>query len=281
MSSNPSSSSVPRRTVVSGLLAGAAFTATACSSASTPPAPPPTTTAPPPSNPTGPDGASATAAVHASTPATSATPAVLTTPGADIRSGPATVPRAALTFHGAGDLTLAHAALDLLAARGARVTVFAVGSWLAATPSIGREIVAAGHALGNHTWSHPTLTHLGLAAATDEVRRGADAVAAAVGTAGALFRPSGTPSSTATIRAAALAAGYARSISYDLDSLDYTDPGAAAVVATVTAALHPGAIISLHLGHRHTIAALPRILDALAGAQLQPVTVPDLLHGVA
>ncbi|MDQ5841198.1 MAG: polysaccharide deacetylase family protein [Chloroflexota bacterium] len=40
------------------------------------------------------------------------------------------------------------------AAHDARVTVFAVGQWLAGTPSLGPQIMAAGHELGNHTWSH-------------------------------------------------------------------------------------------------------------------------------
>ncbi len=264
---------IPRRTLVAGLVVGAAFAASACTSAG------PTTPAGTNPRPSVPAVSPTPNVTYTLTGGETTAPAVLTTPGADIRNGPATEAAVALTFHGAGDLALAHAALDVLASRGARVTVFAVGSWLSATPSIGREIVAAGHALGNHTWSHPTLTHLGLAAATDEVRRGADAVAAAVGSAGMLFRPSGTPSSTATIRSAALSVGYARSISYDLDSLDYTDPGADAVVSTVTAALHRGAIVSLHLGHRETVMALPKILDALDAAQLRPVTVPDLLRG--
>ena len=221
-----------------GGVVGAGALLGACDSA------PPTT---PTSTPTGssrpPSSAASSAATTsasptATTPTAAATPAVLSTPGPDIASGPSTTAAVALTFHGAGDVALAHQVLSLLQQRGAKVTVFAVGTWLAATPSIGRDIVSEGHALGNHTWSHPTLTHLGLAAATDEVKRGADAVAASVGHAGLLFRPSGTPTSTATIRAAAASAGYARSISYDLDSLDYTDPGADAVVRTVTAGLH-------------------------------------------
>ena len=58
------------------------------------------------------------------------------------------------------------------------VTVFAVGTWLSDHPELGRAIVAAGHDLGNHTWSHQTLPRLSSAAATAEIQQGAKAVAA-------------------------------------------------------------------------------------------------------
>ncbi|MDQ2755503.1 MAG: polysaccharide deacetylase family protein [Actinomycetota bacterium] len=276
----PRDHELQRRSVLSGLVAGAALAVGACTSAGedTQRSGAPATATPATRATTGPDAPTATGPSSATTSA--GVPTVLLTSGPDIATGPATSSGVALTFHGAGDIATAHAVLDVLRARGARVTVFAVGTWLDTTPSLGREIVAAGHALGNHTWSHPVLTRLDLAAATDEVRRGADAVAAAVGTPGLLFRPSGTPTSTATIRAAAAAAGYHRSISYDVDSLDYTDPGADAVVANVAAGVHPGAIVSLHLGHPGTLTALPRLLDLLATRRLRAVTVPELLGAV-
>jgi len=119
----------------------------------------------------------------------------------------------ALTFHGAGPADLTQRVLSIVAARGGRITVFAVGRWLEQNLDLGRAILAAGHDLGNHTWSHRVMTRLGPAVAHREVQRGADAVAAVRGRPGSLFRPSGTPSSTATIRAEARAAGYQRCVS--------------------------------------------------------------------
>jgi peptidoglycan/xylan/chitin deacetylase (PgdA/CDA1 family) len=122
---------------------------------------------------------------------------------------------------------------------------------------------------------------LDAAATRREVEQGANAVAASVGAAGLLFRPSGTQTSTPTIRAAALAAGYARCVSYDVDPLDYTDPGASAVQSRTLAEVRPGSIVSLHLGHQGTIDALPGILRGLADKGLAAVTVTRLLTGVA
>ncbi len=202
---------------------------------------------------------------------------VLSVSGPDIVTGPTVVSAVALTFHGAGDPNLTAQALSITAASGAKVTVFAVGQWLAANPSLGRDIVAAGHDLGNHTWSHQPMTSLTLVQATDEIRRGADAVTKAVGSAGLLFRPSGTPHSTPSITAAARTVGYRRCVSYDVDPVDYADPGAELVRTRTLSAVRSGSIVSLHLGHQGTITALPGILAGLRARGLAAVTMTQLL----
>ena len=64
-------------------------------------------------------------------------------------------------------------------------------------------------------------------------------------------------------------------LSYDVDSRDFTDPGAVVIrrnVASVTA----GSVVSLQLGHRGTLDALPGVLDDLAARGLRPVTASAL-----
>ena len=95
-------------------------------------------------------------------------------------------------------------------------------------------------------------------AADVEIRRGADALRKATGSTGWWFRPSGTPHSTATIRAAASRSGYQQCVSYDVDPQDYLNPGAAQVVTRTLGQVQPGSIVSLHLGHAGTVRALPR-----------------------
>lgn len=229
---------------------------------------------------TGPTG-SATATAGG-TSSTSAAPAkgrdtVLSTAGPDISSGPRDVQAVALTFHGAGVPARTSAVLEIARAHDAHLTVFAVGQWLQANPGLGKAILAAGHDLGNHTWSHQPMRHLSASEADAEVSRGAAQVAAVRGTAGLLFRPSGTPTSTPVIRAAARTAGYLRCISYDVDPQDYLDPGAAAVESRTLAAVRAGSIVSLHLGHEGTVAALPGILAGLRSRGLRAVTVTELL----
>lgn len=224
-----------------------------------------------------PSGA-ASSASPAPGPGTSGAPGLLQEAGPDITNGPTTGTAVALTFHGAGDATLTAQALQIASAAGAHLTVFAVGQWLSANPSLGRDIVAAGHDLGNHTWSHQTMTRLTPAQATQEVSDGARAVAAVLGgSPGLLFRPSGTPTSTATIRAAALGSGYQRCISYDVDPEDYLDPGSQAVLTRTLAKVAAGSIVSLHLGHQGTIDALPGILRGLGAKGLTAVRLTELL----
>jgi peptidoglycan/xylan/chitin deacetylase (PgdA/CDA1 family) len=66
-------------------------------------------------------------------------------------------------------------------------------------------------------------------------------------------------------------------VSYDVDSLDYTDPGPDAIVSAVLGPARPGSIISLHLGHPGTVTAMPAILRGLASRGLRPVTLTELL----
>jgi peptidoglycan/xylan/chitin deacetylase (PgdA/CDA1 family) len=205
-------------------------------------------------------------------------PAIARTTGPDIVNGPRSRSEVALTFHGAGDRSLTEQVLQDCADHEARITVFAVGKWLAGTPALGPRILAAGHELGNHTWSHQQMPALSPGAALVEIRRGADALRASTGSVGWWFRPSGTPHSTAAIRAAASSSGYQRCVSYDVDPEDYLDPGSAKVVSRTLEKVRPGSIISLHLGHAGTVTALPRILAGLSVRGLRPVTLSRLLR---
>jgi len=47
--------------------------------------------------------------------------------------------------------------LDVLARRGAKATFFLIGQYVRQRPEIARAIQAAGHEIGNHTYSHPNL----------------------------------------------------------------------------------------------------------------------------
>lgn len=183
----------------------------------------------------------------------------------------------ALTFHGAGDLGLARTILTTLADRGAAVTVLAIGTWLAQDPDAAKLVTDHGHELGNHTWSHPTLTGMTTAAVRSEIERCRDQIAALTGGPGAFFRPSAAQHATPEVLRLAGAAGYATVLSYDVDSRDFTDPGATAIRGAVAAAT-AGSVVSMHLGHPGTLAALPGLLDDLAARGLTPVTASALFR---
>jgi peptidoglycan/xylan/chitin deacetylase (PgdA/CDA1 family) len=160
---------------------------------------------------------------------------------------------------------------------GARVTVLAVGTWLGQYPQIARRILRGGHNLGNHTMHHLDIKAMDAAATYAEIAGCARRLHALTGSIGRWFRPSQTQYSTPLIEQQARKAGYQTCVSYDVDSLDYTDPGPDAIVSTVLGLTRPGSIISLHLGHSGTVTALPAIVRGLASRGLRPVTLTELL----
>lgn len=79
--------------------------------------------------------------------------------------------------------------LDLLAAHGATATFFLIGARIAEYPELTRRILAEGHALGNHSWSHPRMVDLPLAAQLEEIARTDAALSAYTGRELHPFRP--------------------------------------------------------------------------------------------
>jgi peptidoglycan/xylan/chitin deacetylase (PgdA/CDA1 family) len=255
---------LPRRSFLTGAVAAVGALAAAC----------------------GGEGGSGEGAAGTSAPATTAPvttgPATTAAPAARfVVSGPATNPRVALTFHTNGDLGLADQLLDELATRHVKVTSFIVGDWLDANPDMAKRIADGGHEFANHTYTHPSFLELSRDAQLGEVTRCRDVLVRLTGGPGGAFRPSGTDDGTVSpgdqVLSVAAAAGYTTVLGFDVDPLDYDDPGAAAVVERTLAAVHPGAIVSLHFGHAGTVQAMPAILDGLEQRKLTPVTVSALL----
>ncbi|MFG2604870.1 polysaccharide deacetylase family protein [Streptomyces sp. NPDC048514] len=250
-----------------GLVAGGALAAgCGAGQAAPPPAPPP---------------ASASAArVPGHAAATlQAAPAPRAYPGqpVQITHGPRTRPQVALTFHGQGDPALAHSLLDEAEKRGARLTVLAVGTWLEEHPDVARRILDGGHDLGNHTERHIAVNTLAEADARREITDCADRLQRLTGSIGTWFRPSRAPTASPLVARLAQAAGYPHVLSYDVDSLDYTGPGAAAVTTKVLADVANGSVVSLHLGYPDTVTALPDVLHELDRRGLRAVTTTELL----
>ena len=77
---------------------------------------------------------------------------------ASLERGRRDLPKVALTFDGGGDAGQSERILDVLEQRGATATFFLTGDYIRHNPELVRRIVAAGHEVGNHTWSHPHLT---------------------------------------------------------------------------------------------------------------------------
>ncbi|MFF0284643.1 polysaccharide deacetylase family protein [Streptomyces sp. NPDC005262] len=194
-----------------------------------------------------------------------------------IDHGPRNRARVALTFHGQGDPAVARAVLAEAERAHARITVLAVGSWLDEHPDMARRILDGGHDLGNHTQSHVDISAMGEAAAYAEITGCAQRLRRLTGSIGTWFRPSRSRYATPLVQRLARRAGYPHVLSYDVDSLDFTSPGAAAVTRKVAGEIRNGSVVSLHFGYADTVSALPVLLAEIDRRQLRAVTTTELL----
>ena len=87
--------------------------------------------------------------------------------------------RVALTYDDGPNPEQTPRLLDLLDRHDAKATFFLIGKWAEREPELIREIVAArGHAIGNHTYTHPTMPAHGAKRIREELRRCREAVEA-------------------------------------------------------------------------------------------------------
>jgi peptidoglycan/xylan/chitin deacetylase (PgdA/CDA1 family) len=207
---------------------------------------------------------------------TSTIPTSLSGPATELVRSDIGRPQVALTFHGAGEVGVTRQVLKLVEQHAAQITVLAVGTWLSGYPDAAKMIRDGGHELGNHTWSHPALSGYAPEPMYAEIQRCRDKLVELTGTPGAFFRQSQGQHATKEELLEASKAGYSRVLSYDIDSLDWKDPGTTAIRAAVSTA-RAGSVVSMHLGHPGTVAALPGIFADLADRGLTAVTATELL----
>ena len=79
--------------------------------------------------------------------------------------------------------------LDVLATHEAKATFFLIGRYVKQRPDIARAIQAAGHAIGNHTFTHPNLVLVSSTKLNQELSDCGKALEDAIGAPASLFRP--------------------------------------------------------------------------------------------
>ncbi|HLM09451.1 MAG TPA: polysaccharide deacetylase family protein [Thermoleophilaceae bacterium] len=87
--------------------------------------------------------------------------------------------RIALTYDDGPNPVYTPPLLALLERYRAKATFFQIGRWIEREPALAREVEAAGHALGNHTYTHANLAACSGARVKEELRRCRDAAEAA------------------------------------------------------------------------------------------------------
>lgn len=95
----------------------------------------------------------------------------------------------ALTFDDGPNPVWTPRLLDVLAEHGARATFFMVGRHAQAEVELARRVVAAGHLVGNHSWSHSNLAQSPAARVRNELQRTQETLEQIVGAPVRYFRP--------------------------------------------------------------------------------------------
>ncbi|MEU9502982.1 polysaccharide deacetylase family protein [Streptomyces sp. NPDC048196] len=164
--------------------------------------------------------------------------------------------------------------LRILRRNGARATFFVIGENAGAFPELLQDIADDGHAVGNHTWTHPQLTQLPPGAVRSELGRTSRLIDDVLGTAPSLARaPYGAwddPSLSICNELGMSPVGWA------IDSRDWTTPGVGSIVDAVMEEMRPGAIVLSHDGggeRGQTVDALDRYLPRLMDDGYRPARI--------
>jgi peptidoglycan-N-acetylglucosamine deacetylase len=170
--------------------------------------------------------------------------------------------------------------LRVLDSRHVRATFFVIGSDLEKAPELGRRLIAAGHKLGNHTYSHEHMIFRSQSFIRTEVERTDKLIRSAGETGEIYFRAPfcwkfiGLPWYLSHTNRTSLTWGVAPdSPPFDKDS--------ARIVSACLKGVHPGSIILLHVWYpnrQSSRAALPTIIDGLRADGYEFVTVRELLE---
>jgi peptidoglycan/xylan/chitin deacetylase (PgdA/CDA1 family) len=186
----------------------------------------------------------------------------------------------ALTFDDGPTPLGVDAVLPVLQRHGAQATFFLVGQEIEWHPGQARRLLAAGHELGNHSYSHKRMWGLFPGGYEREIRR-TDALLRREGAAGPVFfRPPNGKKLTG-LPIAVERTGY-RTVTWDHED-PMSAPSARAFADGVLARVRPGSIVVMHVMYRSGQVqrdALPLILDGLAARGYRAVTLSELLrHG--
>jgi peptidoglycan-N-acetylglucosamine deacetylase len=177
--------------------------------------------------------------------------------------------------------------LEVLAKHNARATFFLIGQFVNQRPDIVREIVKAGHAIGNHTFTHPHLPFLSDAATRTQFERCQQAIADAVGQRPRIFRPPfgmRRPGTFQIARSLGL-----EPIMWSITGFDWNAPVAQKISTRVLRLIRGGDVVLLHDGSHlgmggdrsQTVMATDTILASEKVRGYQFVTIPEMLEAKA
>ncbi|MFF4272903.1 polysaccharide deacetylase family protein [Streptomyces sp. NPDC001536] len=149
-----------------------------------------------------------------------------------------------LTFDDGPDPRYTPDILDTLAEYDVRAMFFVCGEMAVDNKDLLARMSEEGHAVGNHTWSHPLLTRLSRGRIRSEMERTCDVIEEAYGERPEWFRaPYGAWNRAAFQLGAELGM---EPLAWTVDTLDWTAPAARTIVGRVENGAAPGVVVLSH-----------------------------------
>jgi peptidoglycan/xylan/chitin deacetylase (PgdA/CDA1 family) len=174
--------------------------------------------------------------------------------------------------------------LEVLARHSVHATFFLIGRYVLRCPAFAREILQAGHAIGNHTFSHPLLTFKSETEITRELSECRAALQDATGQPSNLFRPPFGGRRPAVLRAARQLG--LQPIMWNITGYDWDAPPAAVIERKIARRIRGGDVILLHDGgHKQfgadrsqTVIATDRLITRYNSEGYDFVTIPQMMQ---
>jgi peptidoglycan-N-acetylglucosamine deacetylase len=203
-----------------------------------------------------------------------------------IRHGDPTRSDIAITFDDGPDPSYTPRCLEILNAHRVHATFFLIGHKVKMYPDLARQILAQGHDVGSHTWSHQHHWMIGPLKAMREVRQANAELAAATGTIPRYFRPAYGIMNIFSYWQARRQRQHC--VLWSVEGKDWEGGAggrsAKTIADTISASLESGSIVLLHDsggadGAPDTmLIALPEIISEAKRRGLRPVTIGEMLE---
>ena len=181
----------------------------------------------------------------------------------------------AISFDAAWGSDYTEDLLSILKEHDIKSTFFLVGFWVDKYPEMVKRIDEEGHEIGNHSAKHPHMSQLSKEQITDELAKTSTKIEGITNKKVTLFRPPFGDYNNRLIETSREMG--IQVIQWDVDSLDYKDYGADAIVKRVLSKVKSGSIVLFHNNATYTKDALPIILDNLQKEGYKIVPVSELI----
>ncbi len=173
--------------------------------------------------------------------------------------------------------------MEVLAKHDVRATFFTIGRYVQQKPAIVRELVQAGHVVGNHTYTHPNLALQSATQVRIQLSMCQDILSDAVGVAPKLFRPPYGGRRPVVLRIARELG--LTPVMWSITCYDWKATAPETIEGHVKRQLRGGDVILLHDGGHvgmgidrgHTVAATDRVIAKYKAEGYEFVTVPEML----